>query len=195
MQGFSSRLMVLVGVFAIPGLAHAHPGHENVSGLMSGLGHPLFGLDHLLAMLAVGLWGAQLGGKARWMLPLLFVGVMLVGGALAMLGLSVPGVEPGIVASVVVLGLFLLWARQVPLAISAALVSIFALFHGVAHGAEMPLQASAMTYALGFAVATAGLHMVGLLAGAWLQQRSWPVVSRVMGAVIGAVGISMAAGM
>tara|TARA_R110000796_G_scaffold208755_2_gene325029 strand:- start:13161 stop:13724 length:564 start_codon:yes stop_codon:yes gene_type:complete len=187
--------MLLVGVLAIPGLAHAHPGHENMSGLVSGLGHPLFGLDHLLAMLAVGLWGAQLGGKARWLLPVLFVGVMLAGGSLAMLGLSVPAVEPGIIASVVVLGLFLLWARQVPLAVSAALVSVFALFHGVAHGAEMPLEASAMTYALGFAVATAGLHLLGLLAGAWLQQRSWPVVSRVMGAVIGAVGLSMAAGM
>lgn len=195
MHGLSSRLMLLVGVLAIPGLAHAHPGHENMSGLVSGLGHPLFGLDHLLAMLAVGLWGAQLGGKARWLLPVLFVGVMLVGGSLAMLGLSVPAVEPGIIASVVVLGLFLLWARQVPLAVSAALVSVFALFHGVAHGAEMPLEASAMTYALGFAVATAGLHLLGLLAGAWLQQRSWPVVSRIMGAVIGVVGLSMAAGM
>ena len=195
MHGLSSRLMLLVGVLAIPGLAHAHPGHENVSGLVSGLGHPLFGLDHLLAMLAVGFWGAQLGGKARWLLPVLFVGVMLAGGSLAMLGLSVPAVEPGIIASVVVLGLFLLGARQVPLAVSAALVSVFALFHGVAHGAEMPLEASAMTYALGFAVATAGLHLLGLLAGAWLQQRSWPVVSRVMGAVIGAVGLSMAAGM
>lgn len=195
MHGLSSRLMLLVGVLAIPGLAHAHPGHENMSGLVSGLGHPLFGLDHLLAMLAVGLWGAQLGGKARWLLPVLFVGVMLAGGSLAMLGLSVPAVEPGIIASVVVLGLFLLWARQVPLAVSAVLVSVFALFHGVAHGAEMPLEASAMTYALGFAVATAGLHLLGLLAGAWLQQRSWPVVSRVMGAVIGAVGLSMAAGM
>ncbi len=195
MHGLSSRLMLLVGVLAIPGLAHAHPGHENMSGLVSGLGHPLFGLDHLLVMLAVGLWGAQLGGKARWLLPVLFVGVMLVGGSLAMLGLSVPAVEPGIIASVVVLGLFLLWARQVPLAVSAALVSVFALFHGVAHGAEMPLEASAMTYALGFAVATAGLHLLGLLAGAWLQQRSWPVVSRIMGAVIGVVGLSMAAGM
>lgn len=195
MHGLSSRLMLLVGVLAIPGLAHAHPGHENMSGLVSGLGHPLFGLDHLLAMLAVGLWGAQLGGKARWLLPVLFVGVMLAGGSLAMLGLSVPAVEPGIIASVVVLGLFLLWARQVPLAVSAALVSVFALFHGVAHGAEMPLEASAMTYALGFAVATAGLHLLGLLAGAWLQQRSWPVVSRIMGAVIGVVGLSMAAGM
>lgn len=195
MQGFSSRLGVLVGVLAAPGLAHAHPGHDNVSGLISGLGHPLFGLDHLLAMLAVGLWGAQLGGRARWLLPVLFVGVMLLGGTLAMLGLSVPAVEPGIVASVVVLGLFLLWARQVPLVISAVLVSVFALFHGVAHGAEMPLEASALTYALGFAVATAALHLIGLLGGRWLQQRSWPLVSRVMGAVIGVVGLSMAAGL
>lgn len=191
MQSYSSRLLLLVGAFALPGLAYAHPGHENMSGLLSGLGHPLFGLDHLLAMLAVGLWGAQLGGQARWLLPVLFVGVMLAGGALSMFGLAVPAVEPVIVASVLMLGLFLLWARQVPLLVSGTLVSIFALFHGAAHGTEMPLQVSAMTYALGFALATAGLHLVGLLAGAWLQQRSWPLVSRVMGALIGLAGVGM----
>ncbi|SDU05218.1 HupE/UreJ family protein [Halopseudomonas salegens] len=192
MQFYSRRLPLLVGALTIPTLAHAHPGHESMDGLLSGLGHPLFGLDHLLAMLAVGLWGAQLGGRARWLLPLLFVGVMLAGGALAMVGVSVPAVEPGIIASVVVLGLFLLWARQVPLLVSGALVSTFALFHGVAHGTEMPLQASAMTYALGFVVATAGLHLVGLLAGGWLQRQSWSLVPRVMGALIGLVGLGLA---
>ncbi len=184
-------LLLLVGALAMPGLAHAHPGHDNMQGLLSGLGHPLFGLDHLLAMLAVGLWGAQLGGRARWLLPVLFVGVMVSGGALGMLGVSVPVVEPGIIASVVILGLFLLWARQVPLLLSGALVSVFALFHGVAHGTEMPLEVSAMTYALGFALATAGLHLAGLLAGNWLQRQSLPWVSRVTGALIGLAGLGM----
>lgn len=195
MQGFSSRLMLLVGVFATPGLAHAHAGHEAINGLLSGLAHPLLGLDHLLAMLAVGLWGAQLGGRARWLLPALFVAVMLGGGALAMLGLAVPAVELGIVASVVMLGVLLLWARQLPMAVSSVLVSLFALLHGVAHGAEMPLETSAMTYALGFALATASLHMIGLLGGGWLQKRSWLAVMRVIGAGIGVVGFAIAAGM
>ncbi|MCL5043623.1 MAG: HupE/UreJ family protein [Gammaproteobacteria bacterium] len=187
----TGRLLLLAGALAVPGLAHAHPGHETLHGLFSGLGHPLFGFDHLLAMLAVGLWGAQLGGRARWLLPVLFVGVMLSGGALGMLGVSIPVVEPGIIASVVALGLFLLWARQVPLLASGALVSLFALFHGVAHGTEMPLQVSALTYALGFALATAALHIVGLQAGSWLQRQSWPLVTRTLGALIGLAGLGM----
>ncbi len=191
---FPRKLLPMAGLL-IPGLAHAHPGHMDMSGLASGLAHPLFGLDHLLAMLAVGLWGAQLGGSARWTLPLLFVVVMLAGGGLGMMGLGLPGVEQGIVASVVVLGLLLLAARRVPLAYSGILVGAFALFHGHAHGTEMPIHSSAALYALGFAAATAALHAAGLLMGSWLQQRDWPLVSRVAGAAIGLSGLGMVAGL
>lgn len=189
------RILLPAACILVPGLAQAHPGHTEMSGLASGLAHPLFGLDHLLAMLAVGLWGAQLGGSARWTLPLLFVAAMLAGGGLGMMGLGLPGVEQGIVASVVVLGLLLLAARRVPLAYSGVLVGAFALFHGHAHGTEMPVHSSAALYALGFAAATAALHAAGLCLGSWLQRRDWPLVARVAGAVIGLTGLGMAAGL
>lgn len=190
MHTLNARLL-LAGLLLIPGLAHAHPGHENMTGLLSGLAHPVFGPDHLLAMLAVGLWGAQLGGQARWVLPVVFVSIMLAGGGLGMLGLQLPALEPGIMASVLVLGLLLLWSRQLPLLPSAALVGLFALFHGVAHGAEMPLEASAATYALGFALATAGLHLMGWLVGHGLQRQSWSVVTRMIGGLLAAAGLML----
>lgn len=195
MSATFSRILLPVACLALPGLAQAHPGHMEMSGLASGFAHPLFGLDHLLAMLAVGLWGAQLGGSARWTLPLLFVAVMLAGGGLGIAGLGLPGVEQGIVASVVVLGLLLLAARRVPLAYSGILVGAFALFHGHAHGTEMPVHSSAALYALGFVAATAALHTAGLLMGGWLQRRNGPLVSRIVGAVIGLTGLGMAAGL
>lgn len=194
-MNLTHKTLLIAAGLALPGLALAHPGHEHASGLLSGLVHPLFGLDHLLAMLAVGLWGAQLGGRARWALPVLFVGVMLLGGCLGLAGLALPGVEHGIVASVVVLGLALLWARQIPLAYSSLLVAAFALFHGHAHGTEMPGEASAGLYALGFAVATAALHLAGLRIGLWLKGRDGMLVSRVVGAGIGLVGLGMAVSM
>lgn len=191
MKPLRTQLLVAAAALALPGLALAHPGHEHASGLLSGLAHPLFGLDHLLAMLAVGLWGAQLGGRARWALPVMFVGVMLLAGGLGLAGLPLPGVEHGIVASVVVLGLALLWAGKLPLAPSAALVGAFAVFHGHAHGTEMPAEASALLYALGFAIATAALHIGGLLLGSWLQRRDALLVSRIAGAIIGLTGVGM----
>ena len=195
MSATFTRMLVPAACLLLPGLAQAHPGHVEMSGLASGLAHPLFGLDHLLAMLAVGLWGAQLGGSARWALPVLFVAVMLAGGGLGMAGLGLPAVEHGIVASVVVLGLLLLAARRVPLAYSGVLVGAFALFHGHAHGTEMPVHSSAALYALGFAAATAALHVAGLLMGGWLQRRDWPLATRVAGAAIGLTGLGMAAGL
>lgn len=194
MPVFSLRCVLLLSVMAVPGLAHAHPGHHAMDGLLSGLAHPVFGLDHLLAMLAVGLWGAQLGERARWLLPVLFVGVMLIGGVLGMLGVSVPLVEPGIIASVVVLGLFLLWARQVPLLLCGALVSLFALFHGLAHGAEMPVQVSALSYASGFALATAGLHLAGLALALWVQGCNRAHSLRFAGALLGLAGLGLLLG-
>jgi urease accessory protein len=187
--------LVILGALALPSLAFAHPGHEHASGLLSGLAHPLFGFDHLLAMLAVGLWGAQLGGRARWALPVMFVAVMLLGGGLGLAGFGLPGVEQGILASVVVLGLALLWARKVSLTYSAGLVGLFALSHGHAHGVEMPVGASAALYALGFATATAALHITGVRLGAWLQRRDAMVLSRIAGAAIGLLGLGMAATM
>ena len=166
----NKRLGLIATLALLPGLAQAHPGHD-VSGLAAGITHPLMGMDHLLAMVAVGLCGAKLGGAARWLLPLLFVAVMLVGGALAMAGVHLPGVELGIVGSVIVLGALLVVVQRGQTAPVALLVAGFSLFHGYAHGAEMPAAAGALSYALGFAVATAALHAAGLFGGLWLQER------------------------
>ena len=144
-----------------PTLAHAHPGHAAVD-FAGGFAHPLLGPDHLLAMLAVGLWAAQLGGRARWFVPAAFVSVMTLGAALGMTGAHLPLVEQGIIASVLVLGVLIAAAARLPLAASVALVGVFALFHGFAHGAEMPASANG----LGFVLATAALHAVGLALGA-----------------------------
>jgi urease accessory protein len=163
----STRLTALfaaVIVFA-PALAQAHPGHAPGAGFMHGFAHPMTGLDHLLAMLAVGLWAAQLGGRATWLVPAAFVSVMTFGAGLGMSGVHLPLVEQGIIASVFVLGLLIATAARLPLAASAALVGVFALFHGFAHGAEMPVSASGLAYASGFALATVALHVIGFLAG------------------------------
>lgn len=157
------RTLAALGMIALlPSLAvahpHAAPGHD----FLHGLAHPLLGWDHLLAMLAVGLWAAQRGGRSLWVLPGVFVGVMIAGGALGMAGVSLPGVEGGILASVLVLGALVAAAARPPLAASAGVVALFALFHGHAHGAEMPAASSGAAYGIGFVAATALLHAAGI---------------------------------
>ena len=145
----------------MPALAHAHPGHAT-SSVAHGFSHPLSGIDHFLAMLAVGLWAGQLGGRARWQVPVAFLVVMLAGGILGMGGTSVPGVEQGILASILVLGVLVAAAIRLPLVISIAMVGMFAFFHGAAHGTEMPVSATGLSYSVGFTIATAMLHLTGL---------------------------------
>ncbi len=137
----------------VAGVALAHTGHE-VSGFISGLAHPVGGADHLLAMLAVGLWAARLGGRALWLVPLAFVATMLLGNLLALSGVSLVFTEQGIGLSVVVLGLLLAFAARFVTPVCMAIAGSFALFHGLAHGAEMPLNASGFSYAAGFMLAT-----------------------------------------
>jgi urease accessory protein len=142
--------------------AQAHVGHHEVGGLMLGFQHPFSGLDHILAMLAVGLWAAQLGGVARWSVPLAFLGAMILGGIVGFTGLEMPWTEQGILLSDLLLGVVVLLAVRLPLALSMSIVSIFAIFHGYAHGAEMPKGVSGWEYAVGFVSATALLHGCGL---------------------------------
>jgi urease accessory protein len=147
----------------LPTVAQAHAGHSGGNaGFWSGLMHPFSGLDHILAMVAVGLWAVQLGGKALWTLPLTFVGTMAIGGLLGRLNLPLPLVEPGIIASGIILGGLIVAATRLPLVMSMSLVAFFAIFHGYAHGAEMPQGGSALTYGLGFVIATALLHFIGI---------------------------------
>jgi urease accessory protein len=185
---------------ALLGTCHpalAHSGLDHTLGFASGsfatgFVHPWTGLDHMLALLTVGLWAGLNGGRALWAWPAAFVGAMLAGGALGMAGVFVPLTEPGILASVVVLGLLVLTAARLPLALGAALIVLFALLHGHAHGAELPDGAAAGAYMAGFALATALLHAIGI-AIAWVGRDGIgaPLV-RGAGAAVAVVGLALA---
>lgn len=191
-----ARLPLLTAVcLAVAGPAMAHTGAGPAHGFVHGLEHPVFGLDHLLAMVAVGLWAGFVGGRAMWVWPATFVGVMVAGAFLGMAGVGIPFVEPGIVASVVVLGAVTALAFKAPLAAGTALVAIFALFHGHAHGTEAPADASGLSYILGFAIATAFLHLVGLAVGRLVSGPAaglWLV--RGAGAAVAVAGVVLAVG-
>jgi urease accessory protein len=156
-----SGLLALTAI-CLPAVAHAHTGVGDTAGLVHGFMHPIGGLDHVLAMVAVGMFASIIGGRALWLVPASFVAMMAAGGILGMEGVNVPLVEIGIAASVIVLGLAVALRWTPPTAAAAGVVSVFAIFHGQAHGAEMPLDASGLHYAIGFMAATALLHIVGL---------------------------------
>lgn len=151
-----------------PTAAFAHTGHGEASGFLHGFTHPVIGIDHVLAMVTVGLFASQLGGSARWLVPASFVAVMAIGGLAGFAGVAVPFFEAGIAASVVVLGAIVALRLHAPVAIAMGLVGLFAVFHGYAHAAEMPAGASGAAYAAGFLMATAALHALGLGVGAMI---------------------------
>ena len=153
--------------------ALAHPGHD-LAGATAGFAHPFLGLDHLLAMVAVGLWAGRIGGAARWQLPAVFLGAMTVGAGLGLTGAHLPGLETGIAASVLALGLLAAASLRLPAALRPVLVAAFALLHGLAHGAELPAGTGAVTYVLAFLTATALLHGIGLLLAVRLSARWQP---------------------
>lgn len=169
--------------------AFAHTGHGLTDGFSGGFLHPLFGPDHIAAMVAVGLWGAFLGAPAIYILPVVFPLVMACGGALGILGLPLPGVEAGIAVSAVVLGLMVALAVRPHLAIAAALVGLFAIFHGYAHGAELPHGADVVAYSLGFVVATGLLHLAGIAFGCLAQWPRGRIAVRTAGSAIAIAGL------
>jgi urease accessory protein len=174
-KSMGRRLLALAVALAVAPWASAHPGHEGHDftwDFSGGLAHPLSGADHLLAMIAVGLWAAQLGGRARWLVPLAFVGVMALGAVLGHAGLTFSGIEQGIAASVLVLGLLIARSVRLPVTVSMVLVGIFALFHGLAHGAEMPATAGGLSYGAGFIAATCLLHLIGIGLGTLAARHS-----------------------
>jgi urease accessory protein len=184
------RALLLSLIFLVPSLAQAHPGMPgHTHGFSNGLLHPLTGLDHICAMVAVGLWAAQRGGRALWLVPLTFVSIMVVGGILGMGGVGIPYVEQGIAASVLVLGIFIAAAVRLPLAASMAIVGLFAIFHGYAHGAEMPGSASGFAYGIGFVVATACLHLSGISLGLIAQRFVSAKLIRFAGGTIAGCGV------
>lgn len=181
------KTLYAIALFCTPALAFAHPGHGE-SGFMAGMAHPVFGLDHLLAMFAVGLWAAQQNGAARWALPLTFVGTMLAGGLLGFAGVEIPLMETGIAGSVLAFGLLVAVAARLPMAASIGLTALFALSHGVAHGLELPVLASPFGYAVGFIVATAALHAIGFALVRFLPSAAAPLV-RMAGAASALTGL------
>ncbi|MGF1455083.1 MAG: HupE/UreJ family protein [Alphaproteobacteria bacterium] len=173
----------------LPATALAHEEVAVGAGLVNGLLHPVLGPDHLIAMVAVGLWGAQLGAPLIWALPIAFPLMMAVGGVLGVIGVDVPSVEVGIAASALVLGLFVLSAFRAPVWLAVVVVSVFAIFHGHAHGSELPHTASPLAYGIGFVTSTGLLHLAGILIGLLNGVGSvGPAVVRACGGVVAALG-------
>ncbi len=189
-----SALALAAPLGLVAGTAFAHTGAGAVGGFLSGVSHPLFGADHLLAMVAVGLWAGLLGGGARWRIPASFVAVMLAGGALALGFAGLPLVELMIVGSVVALGALVALNVRVATAAGMAVVAAFALFHGYAHGLEMPATAAGLAYFSGFALATAALHALGLGIGVLAGRLDRAVAVRAAGGAIAAAGVLMVVG-
>ena len=168
--------------------ASAHTGEGIDSGFESGFWHPILGWDHVVAMVAVGLWGAFLGSPAIWILPVVFPLVMALGGALGIIGVPLPMVETGIALSGVVLGLLIAFAMRAPLWVAAVIVGIFAIFHGHAHGTELPDEFGAYGYAVGFVIGTGLLHLVGIAFGVLTGSEIGKIAVRAAGGVIALIG-------
>lgn len=173
--------------------ALAHTGH-GAGGLEAGLLHPFNGLDHLLAMIGVGFWARQLGGRNLWLVPAAFVGAMAAGAGASLLGMPLPQIELGIAGSVIIIGLLVAFGTRLPSGLAAALVALLAFCHGHAHGSELPGATSALTYGIGFVIATAGLHGVGLGLGLAQARAALPSVARLAGGATALLGTALAAG-
>ena len=181
-------LFILTSFVVAVSPAHAHTGVGVPGGVLSGFLHPLSGLDHVVAMIAVGLWGAQLGRPGIWVLPLCFMASMALGGVLGMAGVPLAGTEVAIAASALVLGAAVAVALRVPVAAAALIVGAFAVFHGYAHGQELPEAADALAYGLGFVAATGLLHVAGILIGIGFRGATGATAVRVLGGGIAGLG-------
>jgi urease accessory protein len=187
-----ARLGSLSALAALaPSLAFAHGGGPHVHGFFAGLEHPLLGVDHLLAMVAVGMIGARAGRRSTVLAPLLFVSAMVTGALLGTAGIGLPSLETGIALSLVVFGALVGLARPLPLAAVATVTALFGLFHGNAHGLEIPDGASGVTYAAGLVLGTSMLHAIGVVSV--LKLARWPTTVRTAGIATSLVGMVMAA--
>jgi urease accessory protein len=186
---------VLFSLFlGLPSFVFAHAPEGAGGGFFTGFLHPILGFDHLIAMVAVGLWGAFLGDRALWILPIVFPSIMAVGAAIGIIGLEVPLVEFVIALSGVVLGALIALRFKAPLAVAMVLVGIFALFHGYAHGTEMPGQISAFTYGAGFVIGTGLLHLAGIGIGFATRLPRGELMVRGCGGVISVIGLTYLVG-
>jgi urease accessory protein len=183
------EIAVFAAVLLSAQTGFAHPQKGEAVGFLTGFRHPISGLDHVLAMVAVGLWGAQLGAPAIWILPVAFPMVMAIGGMLGLMGVPLPGIEYGIALSAMLLGAAVMLEIRPPIAVAAALVGFFAIFHGHAHGTELPPGQNALLYSMGFVVATGCLHALGIGAGT-VHRWTWgQKLLRVAGALVAAGGV------
>jgi len=188
-------ILIAIGLsLAIPSPAFAHIIPGTTASFSAGIAHPFSGLDHITVMLAVGLWAGLQGGRALWVWPGTFVGVMLIGGVLGMGHVTLPFVEPGILASVVALGLMVAMAVKLPIVVGAAIIGAFALLHGHAHGSELAQTVNSLEYMIGFAVATAGPHALGVVVALTLQRVALRSAVRLAGVACIAVGIGLFGG-
>jgi urease accessory protein len=193
----SKLALATAAIGLLPSVAFAHTGHGDTHGFMAGFSHPIGGLDHILAMVLVGVFAWQLGGRALWLVPATFVLVMAVGGGLGVMGVDVPFVELGIALSIVVLGAVVAAGVKAPVAVAMGIVGLFAIFHGHAHGAEMPETAGGLAYAAGFMLATALLHGAGIAIGflvGWVGERAGPIAVRMAGGLAALVGVGILTG-
>ena len=192
-----SFLPILLALCLVPTAVFAHPALGDANGFVHGFMHPLSGLDHQLAMVMVGLFAYQLGGRALWLVPFTFVGVMALGGFLGVMGISVPFVETGIALSVIVLGAIVAFDVKASLAGAMGAVGLFSIFHGHAHGTEMPLDVAGAAYGMGFLLAAAVLHALGIFIGFLIGMSSKTLgdnVYRVAGTVASLAGIAILLG-
>jgi urease accessory protein len=189
-HAFGSSLITLLVLLAWPAIALAHVGIGSTAGFVPGLAHPISGLDHLCAMIGVGIWAAQRGDKAIWVLPLAFLLIMALGGAIGSAAVSIPFAERGVIVSVFVIGVLIATAKRMPLVLTTLIVATFAFVDGHVHGTEMPVSTSGLAYAAGFLATTAFLLLVGVV----LELRGWkttasPWTVRYSGVVIIALGL------
>lgn len=189
LSGARESVLALAMLLAGAGPAFAHVQQGQAQGFLTGLKHPVSGLDHVLAMIAVGLWGAQLGAPAIWLLPVTFPMVMAFGGFLGLVGIPLPGVEVGIALSAVLLGVAVAREARPPLAAAASLVGFFAVFHGHAHGTELPPGQSGLMYSIGFVTATGCLHGVGIAIGIVHKWPAGRTALRLAGALVAVAGV------
>lgn len=190
----SAIALTTLALLAISPAAFAHPGHLTGSGFATGLLHPFTGLDHLLAMLAVGLWAAQRGGRYLFVIPASFVAMMALGATAGASGIALPLVEPGILGSLLVFGLLIAFDARLPLAAGMAIIGGFALFHGYAHAVEMPSQASLAVFGSGMLLGSVMLHLVGIGLGRLSKTQLHEIALRASGGLITVAGIVLFAG-
>ena len=189
-----SSLAIAVLLIAYATAASAHEAAGITGGFVSGFLHPILGWDHVVAMVAVGLWGAFLGSPAIWVLPVVFPLVMAIGGAMGVMGIPIPAVETGIAASAVVLGGMVAFAVRPPIWVAAVIVGAFAIFHGHAHGTELPNAANPLAYSVGFVLSTGVLHLCGIAFGLLVRWPAGKIAVQTGGGLIALAGVGFLTG-